>query len=44
VKEVLFKSSAKPFPHEQTKRYRGTTEEEDVSYPETLIGTASTAV
>lgn len=44
MEEALVKPSAKPFPHEQTKRYRGITDEEEVSYPETLIGTASTAV
>lgn len=44
MEEALFKSRAKPFPHEQAKRCRGIRDEEDVSYPETFISTASTAV
>lgn len=44
LRRTPLKSCTKPFPHEQAKRCRGITVEEEVSYPETLICAASTAV
>lgn len=42
--KTQYKARNNPFPHEQAKRYRGSSGEKAVSYPETLIASASSAV